>query len=125
MGKFEVLGFLTVRRMSGDDQYYRYGEIHEGLRTQDISLSYTSVWRSINSLACDGLLEVIFEGGPLQRTAKFRAKLSSKIQSSGMKRVHNTYRKQQESSGRAVPREALAARRAAPTPALARHSGGE
>lgn len=122
MGKFEVLGYLTMRRLSGDMEYYRYGEVHEGLKSQDISLSYTSVWRSINSLYSDGLLEVEFEVEGLQRTAKFRARVLPDIQVSYMKRAYNTPCRVEEESGRATLRKALRASQAAPG-ALAAQEG--
>jgi hypothetical protein len=103
MGKYEVLGLLIMLRQTGDHQHYRYTEIHQMMIEHDMSQSYTAVWRSVNVLYSDGLLDVKVEGGLLDRTLKFRAKLSRVLQTSDMKRVHNTYRKMHQGSGRPVP----------------------
>ena len=91
MGKFEVLEYLMMLRLTGDDQYRRYGEVHSALRVRGIGLSYTSVWRSINTLYCDQLLDVIFETEGLQRTAKFRARISSTNTFAQKQRVQDTH----------------------------------
>lgn len=96
MGKREVSEYLLMLRMTGEHEYLRYAEIHEGMRQNGKCYNYTSVWRSVNSLFSDGLLEVRFEGGVLQRTALFRAPLPSSVQVSHMKRLHNILLQQEE-----------------------------
>lgn len=102
MGKYEVLGLLIMLRQTGDHEYYRYAEIHQLMIEHDMSQSYTAVWRSVNVLYSDGLLDVKVEGGLLDRTLRFRAKLSRVLQASDMKGVHNTYRKMQQRPGGVV-----------------------
>lgn len=75
MGKFEVLDFLNHLRRVGDDRYYRYEEVHSMLRSEGQSFNYTSVWRTLNVLACDGLVEFDFETRGLQRIVKFRGRV--------------------------------------------------
>lgn len=89
MGKFEVLSYLQLLRKTGDENYYRHCEIHAAMRRHGISFSFTSVWRSINSLFSDGLLEVYIDAHGLQRTAKFRARIQEEIISSQTQKVYN------------------------------------
>lgn len=99
MGKFEVLEYLQGRRQKGMDSYLSYAQVHEGLCRSGMGCSYTSVWRSMNSLWWEGLVEVEYEVNGLQRTALFRAHITTGLQVSDMKRVHNTYRKPVQKSG--------------------------
>lgn len=103
MGKAEVFEFLVRLRLCGDDNYHRYGEVHEAMRREGQSYSYTSVWRCLNSLYSDEMLDVDFDLNGLQRTAKFRAKLSSRVQVSHMKRVHNILPEEEEKTPSARP----------------------
>lgn len=96
MGRFEVLEYMQCLRAVGDEDFYRYTEVHDGLREKGVSLSYSSVWRTMNTLWSDEFLEVDFEVEGLQRTAKFRARESSVLHSSQMKRVHNILQAQDE-----------------------------
>lgn len=89
MGKFEVLAYLQMLRATGDGEYYRHCEVHEAMRRSGQSYSFTSVWRSINGLYSDGLLEVRMESRGLQRTAKFRARTILAMQGSQVQRVDN------------------------------------
>lgn len=98
MGKFEVLSYLTTKRLTGDDRFFRYQEIHQALRQDGESRSYTSVWRSINGLYSDQLLEVTFEVDGLQRMARFRARLAAEQQPSPLNRIHNTHQGQEQNS---------------------------
>lgn len=91
MGKFEVLDYLMVLRQTGDHGFYRYAEIHAGLRRRGVSLGYGGVWRTVNCLYSDGLLEVDFAVDGLQRAALFRAKILS-VPVSSEKREHNILR---------------------------------
>lgn len=97
MGKFEVLEYLTTLRLTGDHTHRRYGAVHQELRRRGVSLSYGSVWRTMNGLYSDGLLEVAFDVEGLQRTAKFRARIQKNLQISPMNRDYNTYRCKAES----------------------------
>lgn len=74
MGKFEILEYLERLRASGDDEFYRYVDIHEGMRKEGGTQSYCSVWRSILRLYNDDLLEVEWEGELLKRNPKFRGR---------------------------------------------------
>lgn len=104
MGKAEVFEFLVRLRLCGNDDFLRYGEVHEEMRREGQSYSYTSVWRCLNGLYSDEMLEVEFDRNGLQRTAKFRAKLSRRMQVSHMKRVHNILSEQEERTPSARPR---------------------
>ena len=98
MGKYEVLGVLTVMRHTGDHRFFRYIEIHQLMKEQGMSNSYTSVWRSVNGLFSDGLLEVRKEGDLLSRTLSFRVKLEKKLHSKHIQQEYNTRFDQDESS---------------------------
>lgn len=77
MAYHEVLAYLTMLRQTGDHRYRRYHEIHSEMRQQGVSRCYRNIWRTVNSLFWDKQLEVEFDTDGLQRTAKFRAVLSS------------------------------------------------
>ena len=77
MGKFEVLSHLQMLRRCGDDRFFRHCEIHEEMRRNGQSFNFSSVWRCINSLYSDGLLEVDIDHHGLQRTARFRARMEN------------------------------------------------
>ena len=98
MGKFEVLELLTTLRQTGENGYLSYGEVHDLLRRSGAGLSYQSVWRTLNTLWSDHLLEVQTEVNGLQRTILFRARVSSRLHTSQMKRVHNILQGQDEKS---------------------------
>lgn len=101
LGKFEVLEYLTTLRLTGDHTHRRYGDVHQELRRRGVSLSYGSVWRTMNGLYSDGLLEVAFDVDGLQRTAKFRARVAGKVLKSRtcvqIQKDYNTYRCKAES----------------------------
>lgn len=103
MGKYEVLGVLTVLRSSGDDGYYRYAEIHHLLGVHGLDCSYTAVWRSVNGLYCDGLLDVLKEGDILHRSLRFRARILTSKHSTYVHSVYNKYRKIDQSRAARIP----------------------
>jgi len=117
MGKFEVLDYLRVMREDGLNDYLRYREIHEGLRAKGQSFSYTSVWRSLNSLYTDGLVEVRFSFEGLQRVAYFRARISS-VHTSQMKRVNNIHLNNKQTPLRQQEGRDLALARATHSPRI-------
>lgn len=89
MGQSEVIEYMVMLRESGDDMYYKSPEIHEQMKARGISISYISVWRSLNALWWHDEVEVTFDVKRVQRTAKFRAVAPTSLHTSQVKRVHN------------------------------------
>lgn len=105
LGKYEVLGLLTLLRDSGDNKFYRYNDIHQMMLERGISNNYTSVWRSINSLFCDGLLDVEKEGDILSRTLRFRCKKELSNVNVKKNKEYYTYQAVQDNRLRKFTRE--------------------
>jgi hypothetical protein len=104
LGKFEVLEYLRGLRSGGDEAYWSYVEIHRGVVLSGVGLSYVSVYRSVNALWCDGLLEASILGDVVRRSVRFRAKLLRGVQVSGVPGRYNIYENEQVRSGRGSPR---------------------
>ena len=103
MGKYEVLGFLTVLRDSGDQRFLSYGQIHQEMKRMGLECSYVVVWRAVNGLFSDGFLDVKKEGDLLARRLSFRLKKPTVPQFSGMRRVNNTYQDVEQNRAAVLP----------------------
>lgn len=101
MGQFELYAFLMRLRLTGDDRFLTSREVYQ-LYIVEVHCYYTGVWRSLNALWSSGMVESLIEDRGLQRTVRFRAKIPSGVQVSGMKREYNIYRRVEQKSGRSA-----------------------
>lgn len=101
MGKFEVYDYLVRLRLKGDDAHYSFAEIQRGMKDEGQSHNYEYLRRCVLQMFTDRMVESVLSTDFLNRTRRFRARLSDymkSLHSSPMKRVDNIHLSGDETS---------------------------